>query len=1043
AALAAGGAGAAAADRGPGHLAFRGYGSYDGLTALDVVVGLQDHDGFIWAASANGLYRFDGMRFRRFSVEDGLPSLLVTDMAVAPDGVLWGATSRGLFLERGERFVAIGTDVLPSDGMHLLGFEPSGVTVVTTSRGPFEIGPSGSPSAIPGWPGGESFGLLVERDGTMYVGHGARLLRRAVGATAFVDLGHDFVETISSVVRDGHGRLWVRAGQHLWMQPTADAPFEDRSPLDGAVVGPGNVRLAVGADGDLLVPTASGVVEMDGDRPHLLATDLPEDARNVKSVWVDREGSMWLTSLGLHHELGRGLWRTIAGADGLPSDVVWSITGLHDGRVAVGTDLGVALLGPAGLERITDTMATALLEQPAGALWITGPTLARYDLAGHQLRTIGAADGWTEGAPTAIAAEPDGTLWFGVDRGGLYRAAPAALPAVPRFERVALPGADAARVWAIAIDEGRVWVTTSAGLFVRDGGAWHRFGKRDGLRDDVLTFIVARRDHEVCVSYLGPLGATCVRYAGGRLTPVRELGEPEGLTSQMPYFLAEDHRGRLWIGGALGVTVVDDRGGADHFTSGGGAPGDDCNAGASWISPAGDVWIGTSTGLGVFEASRYRPAPPPAVVIASGHLGAAAMDLDAWRSSGRRTVAYSHGHLDAELAALSYLDARQLEYQVMLVGFDESWRASDGDDIRYHHLPAGAYRFTARARYHGGAWGPAVSFAFVVATPWWQTWWFRALAGASVVALGIALARWRSRALVARNVELEATVRERTAELVHANEKIAQAEKLSALGRLLAQLSHEINNPLNVVHNNLGPLEEYSHALTTAARRCRELVAGAGDGAGAAVDALWQELDLQYVIDDSGPAFESTRHAISRIAAINGELKTFLRGEPIARDLVDVAASVRTTVAMFARTLPDVELVCDLPALPRVMLHEGRFNQTVTNLLQNAADAMERRGRIAVTADVDEAFVRLRIHDSGPGVPEAVRARIFEPFFTTKDVGKGMGLGLAICREIIAAHGGTLELDEQVTAGACFVLSLPRPAAAAAAAAHVPLGRAA
>jgi signal transduction histidine kinase len=285
----------------------------------------------------------------------------------------------------------------------------------------------------------------------------------------------------------------------------------------------------------------------------------------------------------------------------------------------------------------------------------------------------------------------------------------------------------------------------------------------------------------------------------------------------------------------------------------------------------------------------------------------------------------------------------------------------------------------------------------------------------AVVATGVGLGLRRARALIARNRELERTVQALGAELTVAHGAIAQAEKLSVLGRLLAQLSHEINNPLNVIHNNLGPLEEYQRALTAAVVECRGLVSD--PAARARVDALWERLDLAYVIGDSGSAFESTREAIGCITHIHGELKTFLRGEPPPRALVDVGACVRTTVTMIARTLPGIDLRCELPPLPPVLASECRLKQTIVNLVQNAADAMGGQGRLDVTGERDARQVRVRVTDDGPGVPPAARARIFEPFFTTKDVGRGLGLGLAICREIAVAHGGTLELDERVTTG--------------------------
>jgi C4-dicarboxylate-specific signal transduction histidine kinase len=131
---------------------------------------------------------------------------------------------------------------------------------------------------------------------------------------------------------------------------------------------------------------------------------------------------------------------------------------------------------------------------------------------------------------------------------------------------------------------------------------------------------------------------------------------------------------------------------------------------------------------------------------------------------------------------------------------------------------------------------------------------------------------------------------------------------------------------------------------------------------------------------------------------------------------------------MMARSLPDVAIRCDLGELPTVLVHAGRFSQTLTNLVQNAADSMKRSGRIAIVGSCDDREVKIRVEDTGPGVPADLRSKIFEPFFTTKEIGQGLGLGLSICREIMVAHGGSLELDATYTAGAAFVITLPRSA---------------
>src|ERR1051325_4455908 len=261
----------------------------------------------------------------------------------------------------------------------------------------------------PGWPGGEAFGILVDADGTMLVGRGARLVRRAPGGAVFEDVGHVFVETITNIVRDRAGRLWLRAGEHLWMQPRLGAPFVDRSAAYlGAHPGADGLRLALSATGTLLIPTSVGLIEVDGDDAHFVATDLDEDARSIKSAWLDREGSLWLASLGLHHELGRGLWRTISTKDGLPAPNLWRIPGLHDGRTAVGTDAGVVVLGGDRAETVSTPSVIAMVEQPAGVLWIvTARKLVRYELATQHRSDVGPDLGLPEGRLLVIAREAD------------------------------------------------------------------------------------------------------------------------------------------------------------------------------------------------------------------------------------------------------------------------------------------------------------------------------------------------------------------------------------------------------------------------------------------------------------------------------------------------------------------------------------------------------------------------------------------------------------------------------------------------------------
>jgi signal transduction histidine kinase len=111
--------------------------------------------------------------------------------------------------------------------------------------------------------------------------------------------------------------------------------------------------------------------------------------------------------------------------------------------------------------------------------------------------------------------------------------------------------------------------------------------------------------------------------------------------------------------------------------------------------------------------------------------------------------------------------------------------------------------------------------------------------------------------------------------------------------------------------------------------------------------------------------------------------------------------------------------------LPEIEAYGSELNQVWTNLVDNAVDAMDGRGELTIRAASDSGGgVVVSICDSGPGIPPDVRERLFEPFFTTKPPGKGTGLGLHISHNVVARHGGRIEVESS-TSGTCFVVSLP------------------
>jgi PAS domain S-box-containing protein len=237
------------------------------------------------------------------------------------------------------------------------------------------------------------------------------------------------------------------------------------------------------------------------------------------------------------------------------------------------------------------------------------------------------------------------------------------------------------------------------------------------------------------------------------------------------------------------------------------------------------------------------------------------------------------------------------------------------------------------------------------------------------------------------------------AEVARQRDALHQSEKLTALGSLLAGVAHELNNPLSVVVGQAMLLEE------------------------TAIDPK--------VVGRS----ETIRRAAERCSRIVRTFLTLVRQRQPEQSLVDLNMTIAMATELLAYQLriSDIELKLDLAAdLPEVLADSDQLHQVVTNLIVNAEQALAEAGRprrlgVSTRADQGRRMVVLAVADNGPGIGADIRPRIFEPFFTTKPPGQGTGIGLAMCRNVVSAHRGTLWLENTPGGGATFVVELPLP----------------
>ena len=319
--------------------------------------------------------------------------------------------------------------------------------------------------------------------------------------------------------------------------------------------------------------------------------------------------------------------------------------------------------------------------------------------------------------------------------------------------------------------------------------------------------------------------------------------------------------------------------------------------------------------------------------------------------------------------------------------------------------------------------------------------------------------------------------------------KRIEQEKMAALGKLSAGLAHELNNPASAARRAAERLREaileahllaLEHAGSLSSGQRQTLVRMLGEvsaGDSNALDPLsqsdreeeianWLEAkgfseawDLAPILGAAGlhtarleelatelgdtrslggvlqwlaAALESVElsdevgRSAARISELVGAMKVYTSMDRVAYAETDVREGLEDTLTILNHKLKGVSVEREYEkGLPKIWANAGELNQVWTNLLDNAADVLVGRGRIAVRAFREVDGITVQIVDDGPGIPPEILAHIFDPFFTTKEVGEGAGLGLDIVRRVVAGHGGLVSVDSK-PGQTCFTVRLPR-----------------
>ncbi|MFO7536579.1 MAG: two-component regulator propeller domain-containing protein, partial [Chloroflexota bacterium] len=816
----------------------------------------------------------------------------------------------------------------------------------------------------------------------------------------------------------------------------------------------GNLWLGTGGAGVLKFDRQQRQIvqyKHDAGAPHSLLNNFVNDFRE------DPSGTLWVATLGgganafstrppkfavYRHEADN--------SNSVADNFILSIFEDHTGIVWIGNDRTlnrwdrrsntwqVYRNDPTNPASISNGSVTAVQEDPNGTLWFgtflgglnrfdpkTGRfTAYRFDLNDpHSL---------SDDIIRSLYRDSNGVLWVGGWNNGLNRFD----RTTETFQRylpdpgnpISLSGGS---VTAIYEDRAKtLWVATEGGGLNRFDPATETFTR---FRNDPQN-LASLPDNAVRVLYEDQVGQFWVGTAGG-LCAFDRVGETcttvytekEGLPNNTIQGILEDEQGNLWISTNNGLSRFNPQTQTfRNYDVLDGLQSNEFNVfTAFYKSPrTGEMYFGGINGFNVFDPSRVEDDPfvPPVVLTdfrlfgESMPVGGESVLQKAIHETTGLTLSYDQNSLSFEFAALSYVAPAKNQYRYKLEGFDADWYTVDSKErlAVYTNLDAGGYVFRVQGTNEDEVWNEAgVSLPITITPPWWQTWWFRSVAGLAIVGLLATGYSYRVRSLRRRTVELETLVTERTHELQTAKVKAEAANQAKSV--FLANMSHELRTPLNAILGYADILKR--HAGYT----------------GPSADGL-------NIIQRSGEHLLTLINDVLDLARVEaGKLELNPAPLHLPTFLHEIMGIIRARAEAKGLSLT-YEALSPLP--DTVQADEKHLRQVLLNLLGNAVKFTDQ-GSVTLRVKAEgegmkdgdrikdsSLILRFEVEDTGSGIAADQLEYIFQPFEQVNEPGRqteGTGLGLAISRQIVQLMGSQLLVKSQPGQGSTFWFDVTLP----------------
>ncbi|WP_256011893.1 hybrid sensor histidine kinase/response regulator transcription factor [Desertivirga xinjiangensis] len=1062
-------------------IAFTSLSSKNGLSSNTINAILKDHYGFIWFATDDGLNKFDGTTFTVYRHDPGdsasIESNQITSLYEDKSGNLWIGTNGGslsiynrkkdnfanLKFNSGDRRLNSTINAIVSDAYGKVWVAHyGGLSIIDPKRSSlftFPIDPGNNDKL----PTKVILSLFEDRQRQMWIGTNKGLLRFDRKTRKFIRYNHDSENSFSlggdgvkAITQDASGTLWVGTTKGLNMILPSGKDFKSliqTSGLPSALSNKNIFALAFDNEGRLWIGTEKGLYLLN--RKSGEVTELVPNKRNkhsltsqsIRCIYLDTvSGIYWLGTYqgGINkHDRNLSLFHSKSSdpfdARGLPAAIVTSFAEKNNNETYIGTDGGGLSLFDrrTGLfnhipipmsDKSSKDLSVHALEMTRGKkLWIGtyGDGLFLYNTVSSKFTQFKMSSGpasLNHNEVFCIKEDRSGNVWVGTNGGGLNVYNPEANAFVKYhgdFKKESpfyLPINGYIR--AITEDKaGNIWIGShGAGIAMYDRLSkkfTHYVSYNSKLTNNIALSLLSDKNNNIWVGTNG--GGLCL--FNKKTKQFIAFTEKDGLSNSVVHKIIEDGENKLWLSTNTGISSFDLL--TRKFTNYSyynGVQNSNFVRGAGLRLADGEIFFGGLEGFNYFKPSDLRKNKniPPVLFTDLKVANRSITPLDSSVLESHISVA-SEINLDYKqnfslsFIGLSYTAPQQNQYSYKLEGFDKDWSyPSTYRTASYTNLDPGEYVFRVKASNNNGIWNnEGASIKIIVKPPFWRTIYAYLFYFISIIGL-LSYFRYRTLKKLETRFALE---QERTLAKQELEQERKEADRIHELDNLkikfLTNLSHEFRTPISLI---MGPVDNLLstennekrvsqlHMVKRNARRLLNLVN--------------QLLDFRKMEE----------HEL-RLNLVEGDVVSFIK---------EVADSFRD---LSERKKISFSISSKVQCLFTKFDHD-KIERILFNLLSNAFKFTMENGEISLEVDkfekaddVANTWVTIKVTDTGIGISEDKKEKIFERFFqnstTVSILNQGTGIGLAITKEFVKMHGGTIEVESEPEKGASFTITLP------------------